>query len=173
MSNYKDNNAANALRSYVWKLLEANLGWTKDDYKGLVPIFPLSQEPEPKEIGKAFLVYNSSQRPAEHLYVQKCETIGYSIYANTVADLNTITTLLQDTFDRQDDAAADVNQWLDTEQQATGISRGISFGSIKTILVDRSDPADNEGGYVSSLVMVEAKYVTQNNTITTADFTYP
>ena len=173
MANYEHDSATNALRSYIWKLLEANLGWKKEDYKGMVPIFPISQEPEPKEIGRAFLVFNSSLHSPEHLYVLKTESIGYTIYASTANEAEKIARLLADTFDRQDEAADDVNQWLNTEAAATGKHRNISFATIKTTMIDNVDAADNEGGYVASLVVLEVRYVNQNNTITTADFTYP
>lgn len=170
---YVEDSATNALRSYLWKLLESNLGWSKDDYNGVVPIIPIAQEPELKDTGRPFVVYNSSQHEANHLYVLKSEEVGLYIYAPTVGEANRIAKLIADTFDRQDEAADDVNSWLNTEQAGRNKNRNIAFTSIKTDLIDRADATDNEGGYVAALVLLEAKYLTENNTIVTTGFTYP
>lgn len=172
MANYKMKNAPYALNSYIWKLLEANLEWNKENYNGLVPIVPLAQQPELMETGRPFLVYGSNTHPPEHLYALKSESIAYTIYAPTANEANVVVSLLVDTFERQDEAAADVNQWLNTEGIATGIPRGISFGTIKTSMSQKAEPADEEGGYVASFVLLEARYTAPNNTITTTDFVY-
>lgn len=170
---YKNNNATSALNSYVWKLLESNLGWTKSNYKGIVPIVPLAQQPELLQIGRAFLVYGSNSQQATHLYALKGESVAYTIYATTVVEANKIAQLLTDAFERQDVAAADVNDWLYTEQQATGNNRGVSFGSIRTTLAQKAEPADEEGGFVASFVLLDVRYTAPNPTIVTTDFTYP
>lgn len=169
---YKMNNAAYALNSYIWKLLEANLEWNKESYNGLVPIVPLAQQPELMQSGKPFLVYGSTDHPAGHLYALKSIGVAYTIYATTVNEANTIATLLVDTFERQDEAADDVNAWLNTEAAGRGSSRGISFGTIKTNMAQKAEPADEEGGYVASFVLLEARYTAPNNTLTTKDFFY-
>ena len=80
-----DKNASYALRSYVWKLLEANLGWTEADYKSSVPIIPSAQQPEFMEIGRAFLVYGSAIQPASHLYAHRTESVSFNVYGTEVA----------------------------------------------------------------------------------------
>jgi hypothetical protein len=169
---YKMNNAAYALNSYIWKLLEANLEWKKNDYNGLVPIIPLAQQPELMQTGRPFLVYGATDHPSTHLYSLKSMGIAYTIYATTVSEANTIASLLVDTFERQDIAADDVNSWLNTEAAGRGTSRGISFGTIKTAMAQKAEPADEEGGLVASFVLLEARYTAPNNTLTTKDFLY-
>lgn len=169
---YKNNSAVYALNSYLWKLLEANLEWTKADYNGLVPIAPLAQQPELMQTGKPFIIYGSSNHPAGHLYSLDSDSIAYTIYAVTVTEANKIAQLMVDTFKRQDDAAADVNQWLDTEAAGRGTTRGISFGSIKTSMAQKAEEAESEGGFVASFVLLEARYVSNNSTLTTRDFFY-
>lgn len=164
---YTNPNAVKALNAYVWKLLQVNLGWTLTDYRGIVPIIPTSQQPEILEIGKPFLVYGASQNPADFLYALKSGSVAYNVYATTVEDCNKITNLLADTFDRQDEAAADVNYYL--EQTTTD---NISFGTIRKTMVQEAAPADEEGGMYSALVMLSVKYTLLEDTLVTKfDFT--
>lgn len=167
---YEDTNAVYALNSYVWKLLEANLEWEK--YQGVPPIIPIAQQPELLQSAKAFLIYGSARHPSDHLYALVTESISYTIYAPTSTEVNTVANLLADTFARQDEAAADVNEWLGVEAIGRSKTRGISFGTVRSVMVEKATPADEEGGYVSGLVMLEAKYVEENDTIQTSGFTY-
>lgn len=177
---YRDNAGAYALNSYTWKLLEANLGWTKVLVEGkgeIVPIVPIAQQPELMATGKPFIVYGSARHPADHLYQLVHESISYTIYAAgkiAATDVNKICNLLAETYARQDVAAADVNEWLAEEEAGRGISRDLGFSSIRTIVAKGADPADEEGGYVAGLVMVEAKYVELSTApgVQTSGFTY-
>ncbi len=155
---YKDRNAVYALNSYLWKLLEANLGLTTADYQGAKPIIPASQQPELMTFGKPFVVYGSAVHAAQHLYALRSESVAYNIYSTSVTEANKIANLLVDCFERQDEAADDVNVWLGTE----GNDRGISFATVKLSMVERAEPADEEGGFVSSLVLLEVKYTVTN-----------
>lgn len=169
---YLDKNATYALNSYVWKLLEANLGWEKSSYKGATPIIPTAQQPELMETGNTFLVYGSAVHPAEHLYALRRESVSYVIYGPSSTEVNKVINLLVDTFERQDEAAADVNDWLDAEAEGRGYARNISFGTIREVLTERAEPADEEGGYVAGTIMLELKYTVNNQTVVTSGFTY-
>ena len=161
---YKAKSAVYALNSYTWQVLKANLGWT--EYGGTPLIIPDAQQPELMQSGKPFIVYGSAFQPAMHLYALNTESIAYSIYApsgdnqpgSTTA--NNVANLLYEVFKRQDDAAADVNAWLAKEAETrTGGHRGITFGTVRTVMVEKAEAADQEGGFVSALVMLEARYV--------------
>jgi hypothetical protein len=167
---YTESNASYALRSYVWKLLRQNLGWTEFD-NGLIPIITTQQQPEAMEAGRPFLVYGSAIHQPGHLYALRTEAISYTIYATDIDEANTVANLLADTFERQDEAAADVNEWIDLERQH-GKFRNVSFGTITAVLVEKAVPTDQEGGFYAATVMLQAKY-TSNRTPVTQFTTYP
>lgn len=169
---YKEKNATYALNSYVWKLVEANLGWKK--YQGLVPIIPVAQQPELMQSAKAFMVYGSALHPSSHLYQHKKEAVSYMIYAPTSTEVNKIIELLFDTFERQDEAALDVNDWLVTEAEGRGSHRGVYFTTVKATMAEKAEDApDEEGGYAAGMVLVEMNYTEDpNGTIQTKGFTY-
>jgi len=168
---YEGHTAIYALNSYVWKLIETNLGWSKSDYSGAVPIIPSSQQPELMNTKKPFLVYGSAGQPFGNLYVQRRDSVSYNIYGQTAKEVNDVVALIADAFETQDQAADYVNQWLTTERNATGRDRGISFLSVRPIMSGRATAAADEGGLVSAYCMVEIKYVSENNAVTTG-FTY-
>lgn len=165
MTDWKHKSAAYALNSYTWKLLEANLGW--DTYQGTVPIIPTAQQPELMQSAKAFIVYGAATQPASHLYALNTDSISYVIYAPTTTEANNVAVLIYETFKRQDESANDVMEWLTVE----GKSRGIQFGSVRSVMLAKADPAEDEGGYVSALVILEAKYTTDDQGIQTTGFT--
>jgi len=170
MTDYKEYNATYALNSYVWKVLEANLGWVK--VKNRVPIVPLNQEPEMMETGKDFIVYGSSKPSAGHLYDHKRVVTSYNIVAGTATALNKIAELLFDVLKRQDDSAADINDWLKTEAGSrAGGHRGVYFTSVRAYAVETVDNDEKEGGWVTTTLIVEMTYTTEPQEIKTTGFT--
>lgn len=159
---YVNPNVSKALNSYTWQLLKTNLGYTDEDYRGVSPIIPTQQQPEIMEIGKPFIVFGTSRHQSDHLYALRAGAVAYNIYATKVVDVNRIANLIAETFERQDDAAADVNYWL----HQTDFS-DISFGSIRTKMVQEAEPTDEEGGMYSALVILEIKYTFDNPTLVT------
>lgn len=185
---YADKNQGNAtyaLNSYTWKLLEANLGWNKSDYDNGVAIIPSAQQPELMTTGNPFLTYGSMIRPTSHLYVLREESIAYNIYSKSSTEVNRVVNLISDAYIRQDDSARDVNEWLSTESGvyhpemnppryvgARGYAREVSFTSIRTMMSERAEPTDIEGGYVSGFVLIEMQFVPGETGIKTTGFTY-
>lgn len=165
-------NVTYALNTYVWALLQANLGITTDDYEGAIPIIPRQQQPEFMQLGKPFLVYGSSIHPTTTFFGTRKETVAYNIYAPDEDGANTIAGLIVAALERQDDAARDVNDHLDKMRVALNWAvMPLTFGSIKLALASKAEPADDEGGFVSSLVMLECLY-TCDPVIQTTGFTY-
>lgn len=175
MAEYKEKNATYALNSYVWKLLEANLGWKR--WKGVPPIIPVAQQPEIMQSGEAFLVYGSAFHPPGYLYQHKKEAVSYMVYAPSSTEVNRVVELLFDTFERQDVAAEDVNDWLVEEAKPgnrEGGHRGVYFTSVKSTMAEKAEDApDEEGGYAAGMVLIEMNYTEDpNSTIQTTGFTY-
>jgi hypothetical protein len=174
-----DTNAVYALNSYVWKLLEANLGWTKDPFGGQTPIIPASMQPEFLQKGKPFIVYGAAIQGPGHLYALRKESVAYQIYGTTNGAVNDAATLLAAAFERQDEAAADVNRHLALEAPlrqpsltSAGGKRKVQFTTVKLTMVERAEPAETEGGYMSALVLLEIGAVIDFGAIQTSSFVY-
>lgn len=171
---YNDTNAVYALNSYVWKLLRVNLGLSTTDYGGGIPMGPSAQQPELMTTGKPFIIFGSVVGPAAHLYALRTESIGYTIYASTATEADRIANLLVETFERQDESAADVNEWMDIEKEETEFRHhNIHFGSCRVTIAEKAEPAESEGGFYSAMVLIECKYTSNGTPPVTNGFTYP
>lgn len=173
MSNFKDRefNMVSALNTYVWKVLEANVGLVKSDYNGLTPIIPRQQQPEFLTYAKPFLVYGSAIHPGTDFWGVRKESIAYNIYSTSSGMSNAIANLLALALERQDETATDINKHLDSMVGHGDVPRKITFGSVKVTVTNDSAPADEEGGFYTSLVMLEVVY-TVYPVIKTTDFSY-
>lgn len=166
-------NGMYAINSYTWKLLQANMGWTSSNYKGARPIIPSAQQPEFMEIGKSFIVYTSMITPAPDLWMVTSETLAYTIYSKSTTEADHIANILYDTFKRQDEAARDVNEWIDTERAGSKL-REVSFTNIRATMTDKSNAKDEESGYYNALFMAIIQYHNMNGQVPqTNGFTYP
>lgn len=169
----KVNSAPHALNSYTWKLIEANLGWKKTS-DGLVPIIPVAQQPEMMEAGNPFIVYSSSRPTPGHLYALERQMVVYRLFSDSSTTANNVAELLFKAFARQDEAAADVNEHLDAEVEKGGRAkrRPVYFSSIKSYALQDEEPAETEGGYASTSVVVEMTFTADDSDIQTSGFTY-
>lgn len=167
---YTPTNAVYRLNSYVWKVLEANLGWSESDYSNGTPFLPSAQQPELIQTGKPFIVYSSATGPNGFLYALKSESVSYTIYGEYPADVDIIVNLLERVFESADDAAANINQHLHDE----GLNKGVSFCSAETTMIEKADAPDQEGGMVSAHIMFRITYVQHNDAnLKLSGFTYP
>lgn len=171
---YEDRNAVYALNRYVMKLLEANLGWDTITYTNSTGqtisstrIIPSAQQPELLATGKTFMVYGSAIDESKHLYALTKETVAYTIYSPSSTEVNKVSNFLYDVFKRQDDAVADLNAWLDFERLNRGVSRNLSFAGLLPTMTEKAEPADEEGGYVSAMFMLDTQYVVQEGPLIT------
>lgn len=154
---WKGKSAVYALNKYTWALLKENLGWT--EFQGVPRIIPIAQQPELMQDGKTFIVYGSAFQPPNHLYALNTESIAYTIYGTSATEVDNVANMLYEVFKRQDEAAADVNAFANS---------GVSFGSVRCVMTANAEPADQEGGFVSALVMLEVKYTVDQPPIVTS-----
>lgn len=155
------------LRAYMWQLLKANTNMDELDYQsdenpnGLVPIVPVSEEPELTQFNKPYLVYGYAHNPSRDLYHYRSGSMTLVVYATTFREIGDILSLLQLVFERHDEAAENVNLWSSTIEPF----RGIRFGSIHMGLLESGTPEDNdqdteqtEGGRMSGLINIRYEY---------------
>lgn len=167
----RDFNMVSALNTYVWKVLETNVGLVKSDYAGLTPIIPRQQQPEFLQYAKPFLVYGSAIHPGTDFWGIRKESVAYNIYSTSSGLSNGIANVLALALERQDEAAHDINQHLDDMVAHGDVPRKITFGSVKVTVTNDSAPADEEGAFYQSLVMLEVVY-TVYPVIKTSGFSY-
>lgn len=159
------------LRSYTWALLQANDHdtWDTTKYGGMIPIVPLSEEPDLAEYEGPHIVYGYAMHATGSLYIHNEGSLTYAIYDQNFRRLTKTLITLQTAFERQDEAARDVNNYAAGVTGSTAESfpfRGIRFGSIDIGFVEGGSPEDTEGGRQSALINIRFLYYADYDVVT-------
>lgn len=142
------------LRAYAWALLKANTKMRESDYNGLTPIVPVAEEPDIMEFDKPYLVYGYALDSTGGLYARKTGSMSMAVYSANFRELTTILNVLTTAFERQDEAARDVNNFTGKTPGFVGIR----FGTISVGFVEGGTPEDSEGGRQSGLINIRFEY---------------
>jgi hypothetical protein len=158
---------AYVLLDYIWAVLKANTDMTEDDYDGLIPIVPLSEQPEIVEYDAPHIVYGFSESATPDLYAKQRGNMAFVVYSTNAREVSHITNIIAKTFNRADDAARDVNNFSSTIPAYVGLR----FGYINTSYVEGGSPEESEGGRQSSAVNIHYEYYVDYDIDTSAGIT--
>lgn len=143
------------LRAYIWQLLKHNTDMDESDYDGLTPIVPVSDEPKLQETGKPYLIYGYVIQPTERgMNFCRHGSMTLGIYATDFSKLTQILRILHTAFDREDEAARDVNEFTSTIPQFIGLR----FGTISVGFGEGPQPEETEGGREYALINLQFEY---------------
>lgn len=159
--------AAYLLRSYTWQLLKNNMEdvWDEDKYGGLTPIVPLSEEPELDEFSGPHIVYGFADDATGDLHARNSGSLTFAIYDDNFRRLSKTMNILKSAFERQDQAATDVNRYTSTIPQFIGIR----FGTIDIGFTEGGTPEDTEGGRQTALINLRYEYYVEYDITTTIE----
>lgn len=163
---------AHVLIDYLWDLLSTNdpETWDKTKYDGLVPIVALNEEPELSEFSGPHIVYGYADDGTGTLHARKTGSMTLAIYDNNNRRLGRTMRIITTAFERQDEAARDVNDY----------SSGIQFGGVKPYIgltfayisigfAESGAPEegeDTEGGNQAALINLRYEYHVDYDVIT-------
>lgn len=153
------------IRAYAWALLKANDPdtWDEDNYGGLTPIVPVSEEPELEAYTGPHIVYGYALDATGSLHARNGGSVTFAVYDDNFRRLTKTLNILQAAFERQDASARDVNNYT-TSKGASWI--GIRFGTIDIGFVEGGTPELTEGGRQSALINIRFEYYVDYNVIT-------
>lgn len=157
------------LRSYTWALLKANdpVTWDSSKYGGLIPIVPVAEEPELEEFSGPHIVYGYALDTTGSLHARKSGSVTFAVYDQNFRRLTNTLNVLQAAFERQDEAARDVNEYtswvtrednFDIDGNPVKPFVGLRFGYISIGFIEGGTPEDSEGGRQSALVNIRFEY---------------
>ena len=146
------------LRKFLWKELKAAGIFDAYDYYSdnlgteIIPIIPVQQSPEMDQFlnGKKHIVYDKIGLSFEDIWLLACEKILFTIYSTDVTEIYEIRNLMMDLFRRMDESAQDVNNSIGSSK--------IKFHSIHVIETSPIEPSLELKGFMSTDVILEAKY---------------
>lgn len=151
------------LRSYAYELLAHNDPdtWDKSHYNGIIPIVPLSDEPELSDFAGPHIVYGYSVDTTGDLWAEKSGTVTFAIYDENFRRLGKTINILQAAFERMDESARDVNNFTSSYTLDNGATHpyiGVRFGCIEIGFVQGGTPETTEGGRQSALLNIRFDY---------------
>lgn len=164
-------NAAYLLVDYAWGVLKANYPtvWDESKYGGLIPIVPLSEEPELDEYDGPHIVYGYAEDPTGSLHARSGGSITFAVYDQNFRRLGKTMNILKAAFERQDETARDVNNFTSVYNPggaATPPYLGIRFGYISVAFVEGGTPEETEGGRQSAIISITYEYYVDYDVIT-------
>lgn len=149
------------LRAYTWALLKRNdsTTWDESKYGGLEPIVPLNEEPELSEYDGPYIVYGYTTDFAGSNPAAARGSLAYAIYDQNFRRLTKTMNILTTAFEREDEAARDVNAFTSSIPQF----RGLRFSFIRLGFVEGGTPEETEGGRQSAIITIQYEYYVNYN----------
>lgn len=151
---------AQAINSYIWKLLQVRLGWSTANYGGKMPIIPASRQPEFAAYPAPYICYGYSAQVAGDDWFNVVEMLSYTIYGKDTAAVNQAVNLITGALRRKDDSARDINYWIHVNSDATtkAVFKGLTFQYTEITNDQGPGAAHTEGGAVDGMVMCRYGY---------------
>lgn len=162
---------AYVLVDYAWAVLHANMPtvWDKSKYGGMVPIVPLSEEPDLDEFSGPHIVYGYADEGTGPLPARQGGSTTFAIYDDNFRRLTRTLNCLKEAFNREDESARDVNRFSTYflgQNGNPGPYLGIRFGHIGVAFTEGGTPEDSEGGRQSAIITIRYEYYVTTDVIT-------
>jgi hypothetical protein len=145
--------AIHGINQYLWSQLENNLSW--DLIRGMIPIFPAQQQPEPTESEQPFIVYNWTVSTPWVTFELQTEQAAYIIYGNN-SEVVQAMNLIIDRLRRYDWSAQDVNVYLG--QHGSTEAKKFDYKHIHVLSATSPDAASQEGGRSAGIVTIRYEF---------------
>ena len=152
------------LRAYIWNLLKNNTDMTESDYPdNMVPIIPVSDDRKLAEHGKPYIVYGYAFDPtvAGRGIIER-GSMSLAVISDDFAEIGRILNVLRTTFNREDEAAKDVNEFTSTVPQFIGVR----FGTLGVGFMEGPSPETTEGGRQSAVINIRFECYADYNIVT-------
>jgi hypothetical protein len=148
----------------MWRLLQDELGWTKDDYADengvtYVPIVTPQQEKIFNAMDKPYIVYSFSRGATSTAWFVENEIGAFAIYSSNEEDIRKVINLCQTKFNRRDDSAQDLNDYVQTTLGDN--YKQFEYKTIWVSTVQGPEPATEEGGRRDGLITINMNYTQQ------------
>lgn len=148
--------AVHGMNKYLWSKLQSELGWSADNYGGLIPITTPEQQPEFNAYDFPYIVYSYSPQGTNPLYVYEAEIQVYTVFSTSNTPIRQAVNLIRALFGQFDDSAKDVNKYISTF--GTTDNKSFDYKSIQVTAASGPEPALTEGGRRDGNVIVRTEY---------------
>lgn len=156
--------AVHGLRSYMWRLLQDELGWTLDDYADAngtkyVPIITPEQDKIFNAIDKPYIVYSFSRGATSNAWFVENEMGAFTVYSSNADDIREVLNMFQTKFNRRDDSAYDLNEYV--QKNLADKYKVFDYKTLWVSTVQGPQPATEEGGRRDGYMTINMNYTQQ------------
>ena len=156
-----DLNATHVLNKFLWQLLQNKLGWNTATYGGLIPIVEGGQAPELNQINAPYIVYNYTVQGLTDTMLKQ-EQVAYTIYSPIESDIRSFVGLIEDSLNREDDSAKDINSYIGL-MISTSPYQNFDFKWTRMMSGSGAQPPLQEGGRLDGVVVIRMCYTVSSD----------
>ena len=149
--------AGNVLALYLWNKAKTELGWSENNYGGLVPVVPVQQQPELNSSTGPFVVFGQAFDAISPLHLLQTETVAFTVFSQNISDINKLTNLIVFNLKGFDEAATKVNNFVSTLGPSHW-AREFDFKTIRVAGASGPQPSLQEGGRHDGNIVLKATY---------------
>lgn len=149
--------AGNVLALYLWHMAKTELGWSENDYGGLVPVVPVQQQPELNSVTGPFVIFGQAFDAVSPMHMLQTETVAFTVFSHNISDINKLTNLMVFNLKGYDESAERVNHWVST-LSASHPARYFDFKIIRVAGASGPQPSLQEGGRHDGNIVLKATY---------------
>lgn len=153
--------ASTPLRSYVWNLLQTELGWNKADTGNLIPVVGSQDQPELQNYDAPYIVYSWSLMPSGENFLMREEQVTMKVYSSREDEVRNAVIMLDNQLNRYDDSARAMNSWL--AAHGTTFEKKFDIKYTYTISASGPQPAVQAGGRQDGLVIFRICYTVESD----------
>lgn len=156
--------AVHGLRSYMWRLLQDELGWKLDDYADVngtkyVPIITPEQDKIFNAIDKPYIVYSFSRGATSTEWYLENEIGAFTVFSSNADDIRAVLNMFQTKFNRFDDSAYDLNEYV--QKNLADKYKAFDYKYVRVSTVQGPQPATEEGGRRDGYMTISMTYTQQ------------
>lgn len=144
------------VRKYLWHLLQTELGWSKSNYGGLVPITTPQQQSEFSDVDHPYIVTGSIISQSAGIPFIEQETVALVVSSTFGDDILAVGNLVRRYLGFHDLSAALVNKH--TAENGSVNDRKFDIKSVSVLSSDTAEPTGQEGGRSDASIVLRIEY---------------
>ena len=152
-----DLSGIHGIRQWIWGILQAELGWKKTEYGGLVPITTPAQQPELNNYSGPYLVYNYAQQTGGEDFWITEEQAAFAVYSQTEEDIRRVLNVISAYLNRRDQSAQELNDYLKSLNNP--FYKDIDYKYTYVLSTSGANAPTQEGGRQDGLFILRYAYV--------------
>jgi hypothetical protein len=159
--------AAHVVAQYLWFKAKSDLGWSENNYGGMIPFATAGQQQELMSYTGPFVLFSWSPQP-EPLWLMDREIAAFTVYSGDTTDVGEFVNMGRGLFKKLDETAWHINNFISSLPSEYAAYKNFDIKSVGFRSATGPQPPMQEGGRFDGNIIVSITYTNLGDT-----FTYP